>query len=595
VHHPRPRSLRAFLAAAVRRPHRALLPLLLTPILTVTSPGAASATVADTATAVPAPRSGATSPSAAVGAPAAAAPVAPLRLALNGARLTLPDMVHIVRGHPVELSLAPSAARTMGLARNGALAALDAGQRVYGWNQGLGPLKDKPLDDDQQREFQRRILLSHAAGVGEDVPDGEALLALVLRANSMARGHMGVRPKLVERMLTLVNAGVAPVLPQVGSLGTGDLQPMAAAGLVLTGEKGQARYRGRTGPARRILAEAKLPVSFPLEAGEALPIISGSGLLTARYVHAIARGTSLATQFEYAFALFLEATRAEAGSLDARTHAERRIPAEEAVAGRLRELVKGSGWMTEEGRARLDELKPRVQDAVSVRAAPHITGTLRQTLDEARQIVEREANASTSNPLLFLRDGGKAYEFVMGGNWDGAQIGHALDTLNAQITDLAVLSHELSARLLSPKWSYGLPANLASPPVGLNSGMVQVQTVAAALIPEMQTRAMPSGVLSRPEKDGQEDHNTMAMASARNLHANLDRFETVLAVQLLMSAQGIDLIWPDMEGLPLGEGTGRIHAAVRAVIPELTADRHMTPDLEEMTGLVRGDALLGVA
>ncbi|WP_209446181.1 aromatic amino acid ammonia-lyase [Streptomyces sp. MZ04] len=539
--------------------------------------------------AAPAPAIAATVP-----ASVADAPVAPLKLALDGARLTLPDMLHIVRGDPVELSLAPRAARAMRQARKGALTALDGGQRVYGWNQGLGPLKDKALDDDQQREFQRRILLSHAAGVGDDVPDGEALLALVLRANAMARGHMGVRPKLVERMLALVNAGVAPVLPQVGSLGTGDLQPMAAAGLVLTGEQGQARYRGSTGPARRILAEAKLPLSFPLEAGEALPIISGSGLLTARHVHAVDRSTSLATQFEYAFALFLEATRAEAGSLDARTHAERRIPDEEAVAGRLRELVKDSGWMTDEGRARLHEKLPRVQDAVSVRAAPHIAGTLRQTLDEARRIIEREANASTSNPLLFPLGGGKGHEFVMGGNWDGAQIGHAMDTLNAQITDVAVLSHELSGRLLSPKWSYGLPANLASPPVGLNSGMVQVQTVAAALIPEMQTRAVPSGVLSRPEKDGQEDHNTMAMASARNLHANLDRMETVLAVQLLMSAQGIDLIRPDMDGLRLGEGTARVHEAIRAVVPELDEDRHMTPDLEDVTSLVREEALLGI-
>ncbi|WP_197287530.1 HAL/PAL/TAL family ammonia-lyase [Streptomyces apocyni] len=603
----RPRSLFAFLTVAVSRRRRALVPLLLAPVLMVTPLGAASAATADPATIAPAavvpstvapatvvPAARAGSTHTADGAQAAAPRAAPLRIALNGQRLTLPDMLHIVRGDPVELSLAPSAARAMRQARDGALAALDGGQRVYGWNQALGPLKDEPLSDDQQREFQRRILLSHAAGVGDDAPDGEALLALVLRANSMARGHMGTRPELVERMLALVNAGVAPVLPQVGSLGTGDLQPMAAAGLVLTGEKGQARYRGRTGPARRILAEAKLPVSFPLEAGEALPIISGSGLLTARYVHAIARGTSMATQFESAFALFLEATRAEASSLDARTHAERRIPAEEAVARRLRELVKGSEWMTDEGRARLDEHKPRVQDAVSVRATPHIVGTLWQTLDEARQIVEREANASTSNPLLFPHGGGSGYEFVMGGNWDGAQIGHALDTLNAQITDLAVLSHELSARLLSPKWSYGLPANLASPPVGLNSGMVQVQTVAAALIPEMQTRAMPSGVLSRPEKDGQEDHNTMAMASARNLHANLDRFETVLAVQLLMSAQGIDLIRSDMDGLPLGQGTERIHSAVRAVIPRLTDDRHMTPDLEEMTSLVRADALLSV-
>ncbi|QKW11310.1 aromatic amino acid lyase [Streptomyces sp. NA04227] len=539
------------------------------------------------ATALPATALPAIAPHTAAQAAAAEPRPAPSKhLVLDGDSLTLDDMVHIVRGRPVTLELEDGTARTMQRVREGALKALDEGQRVYGWNQALGPLKDQPLTPDQQEEFQRRILRSHAAGVGKPVPDGEARLALVLRANAMARGTMGVRPELVRRMLDLVNAGVTPVIPQIGSLGTGDLQPMAAAGLVLTGEDAPARYRGRTAPAKEILREAGLEPSFPLQAGEALPIISGSGLLTARYVHAIDRAKSLETQFEGAFALFMEATRAEKSSLDARTHKERRIPEEEAVAARLRGLVGDSDWMTEAGRKRLGETSPRVQDAVSVRAAPHIAATLVHTLDEARTIVEREANASTSNPLIFPKDGG-GYEFVMGGNWDGAQIGHAMDTLNAEATDVAVLTHELSARLLSKKWSYGLPANLAYPPVGLNSGMVQVQTVAAALIPEMQTRAAPSGVLSRPAKDGQEDHNTMAMASARNLHENLDRFETVLAVLLMMDAQGIDLIKEDMKGLSLGAGSAALHARIRQTIQPLKDDRWMSPDLKKMTALVR--------
>jgi histidine ammonia-lyase len=521
---------------------------------------------------------------------AAPRPAPTHQVVLDGDSLSMEDMLRIVRGEPVTLRLDRGAARRMQGARDGALQALAAGERVYGWNQALGPLKDKPLEPDQQEEFQRRILRSHAAGTGPAVSDGEARLALVLRANAMARATMGVRPALVERMLSLVNAGVTPVIPQVGSLGTGDLQPMAAAGLVITGEQAPARHQGRTAPAYATLKRAGLEPSFPLQAGEALPLISGSGLLTARYVHAIDRATSLESQFEGAFALFMEATRAEQGSLDARTHDERRIPEQQALAARLRALLAGSQWMTDEGRKRLGEDHPRVQDAVSVRAAPHIAATLGQTLREARVIVEREANASTSNPLVFPKtDGG--YEFVMGGNWDGAQIGHAVDTLNAQATDVAVLAHELSARLLSNKWSYGLPANLAHPPVGLNSGMVQAQTTAAALIPEMQTRAAPSGVLSRPEKDGQEDHNTMAMASVRNLHDNLDRFETVLAVLLMMDAQGIDLIGKEMHGLSLGTGTAALHHRIRQTVAPLKDDRWMTPDVEKMTELVRSRAL----
>lgn len=512
-------------------------------------------------------------------------------ITLDGDHLTVEQMRAVLDGKAGAVRLAPAAAEGMRVARAGALAALDGGQRVYGWNQALGPLKDHPLTDAEQRDFQLRVLRSHAAGTGDELPPGVARLALVLRANAMARARMGVRPEMVERMLALVNAGVTPVMPSIGSLGTGDLQPMAAAGLVLTGDAGTARLReGPVRGAREVLHEAGLPAEFPLEAGEALPLISGSGVLTARYLASVDRAERFLDQFRGAFALFLEATRAEAGSLDARTHAERRIPAEEFEAARLRELTHDSAWMTDAGRAKFGETSPRVQDAVSVRAAPHIAATARQTLDEARTIIAREANASTSNPLLFERPD-HTWEFVMGGNWDGAQIGHAIDTLNAQVTDVSVLSHELSGRLIASKWSYGLPDNLAGPPVGLNSGMVQVQTVGAALIPEMQTRSMPAGVLSRPEKFGQEDHNTMAMASVRNLDENLKRAEIVLAVQFLLAAQGIDLARPTMGDLRLAKATEELHQRFRERVPVLGDDRWMTPDVDTAVAMVGSGAL----
>ncbi|MFJ8010977.1 histidine ammonia-lyase [Streptomyces sp. NPDC096339] len=505
---------------------------------------------------------------------------------LDGDHLTVAQMKAVLRGVTGSVRLAPTAAERMREARTGALAALRSGQHVYGWNQALGPLKDHTLTDEQQRDFQRRILRSHAAGTGGELSPGVARLALVLRANAMARGHMGVRPEMVDRMLALVNAGVTPVMPEIGSLGTGDLQPMAAAGLALTGDGGRARLR--SGPPRRtqdVLKQAGLPATFELQAGEALPLISGSGVLTARYAASVGRAETFLDQFDGAFGLFLEATRAEAGSFDERTHAERRFPAQEEEAAGLRALTRGSAWMTDSGRKQFGEKSPRVQDAVSVRAAPHIVATARQTIAEAETVIGHEANASTSNPLLFKR-ADDSYEFVMGGNWDGAQIGHAIDTLNAQVTDVAVLSHELAGRLIASKWSYGLPDNLAAPPVGLNSGMVQVQTVGAALIPEMQVRAMPAGVLSRPEKFGQEDHNTMAMASARNLDDNLERAETVLAVQFLLAAQGIDLARPLMAGLPMAKATTELHQRFRKHVPALGEDRWMTPDVETAKDLV---------
>lgn len=328
--------------------------------------------------------------------------------------------------------------------------------------------------------------------------------------------------------------------------------------------------------------------------GEALPIMSGSTVVAASAVESLHRARAQADHAEGAFALFMEALRAEAGSLDPRTHDERQIPEQRAVVARLRRLVDGTEFMTDRTRVRFNpDDSHRVQDAVSVRAAPHILASLRQNMNHVEKVLTPEMNASTSNPLVFRKADGQL-EFVMGGNWDGSVLGHSLDALNAGLVDAGVLSQELSARLLSSRWSYGLPANLAGGRVGLNSGMVQLQTVATALIPEMQARAFPAGTLSRPAKDGQEDHNTMAMASARNLRENQVRLDTVLAVQYIMSAQGVDLV---VQGIKdnaapprLGAGTRRIQDVIRRAIAELHDDRNLTPDLERMVRMVNGQA-----
>lgn len=519
-----------------------------------------------------------------------------VRLVLNGSNFTVRNAFDILEADSVQVQLSGKATAAMERSREGALAALSGGARVYGWNQALGPLKDRPLNDEEQRQFQRNTLLSHAAGVGPALPDRVARLALIIKANQMARAAVGVRPEVAQRLLDLVNAGITPVMPQIGSLGTGDLQPQAAAGLVAIGEQAPAHYQGRELPAAQVLPMAGLG-PFEFQQGEALPMISGSTVVAAQFLDAMHQATDLADLTEGAFALFMEATRAEQSSLDQRTHDERHIPEQNAVVARLRALIHGTQWMTDEGRAQLDEAlgkepTPRVQDSVSVRAAPHVIAVLRHDLADDATTARREANSSTSNPLVFPKKSGGGYEFVMGGNWDGAMLGHAADTLNADIVDTAVLSQELSGRLLSSKWSYGLPANLAGGSVGLNSGLVQVQTVSAALIPEMQTSALPASVLSRPVKEGQEDHNTMAMASVRNTLANLGRLPTVLAVQYLMAAQGVDLIKDKMTGLDLGSGTQLIQDAIREHIPALGDDRWQTPDLLAATDLVTGGDLL---
>ncbi|WP_378731130.1 histidine ammonia-lyase [Nocardia brasiliensis] len=519
------------------------------------------------------------------------APTEPI--ALDGGHLDWPTMLQVLHDDSPVIRLSDHARQRMSDTRRGALDTIAAGQRVYGWNQALGPLKDRPLDPDKQLEFQRRMLRSHAAGVGPTLPPGVVRLALVLRANSMARAAMGVRPEVVDRMLSMVEAGVLPMMPEIGSLGTGDLQPMAAAGLSMIGEHNPVLYRGKQVAPALAFRAAGLPERFTLESGEALPLISGGSVLTARFVEAITRAEHDLHGFAAAFALFLEATRAEHGAFDERTHVERGNEHDIDVAEDVRAMVCGTQWMTEEGRQRSGESHPRIQDATSVRSTPHVIGALRHSLDAARETAVREANASTSNPLIFRNSSGR-HEFVMGGNWAATKIGAQLDALNAQIANLAILSEGLSGRLLDPKWSYGLPANLAGGEVGLNSGMVQAQTVAAALIPEIQIRAHPAGTLSRPVKGGQEDLNTMAMASMRGLADNLDRLDIVLGVQILMGAQAVDLMRKAMGELRIGSGTALIHAIIRQRIPALEDDRYLSPDVDAAVALVREDAFTAV-
>lgn len=507
-------------------------------------------------------------------------------LVLDGDSLGWEEILASLEADTMAVTLADPARKAMADARAGALACLSRGQRVYGWNQGLGPLKDRPLERHEQRAFQRNILRSHAAGVGEHLSPPIARLALLLRANVFARGTCGARPALAERILDVVNAGITPLMPEIGSLGTGDLQPMAAAGLMLTGEAVLATDRDGTTWADEVLSRAGLDPGFELAEGEALALISGSSVLCACYAAAVRRLECQLNTFLGGFALFCEATRAESGAFDPRVHDERRLPQEAVAATWIRALLTGSGWMSDTGRARLGETRPRVQDSTSVRSAPHKVASVLRGLEEAKQLLVWEANASTSNPLVLRGERG-GFDVVMGGNWDCTLLGHSAHMLNICATDLAVLAKDLSSRLGSALWSYGLPTSLSGAEIGLHSGMTLVHAVGASLVPEMHVRSAPVSSLSFPLKGGQEDHNTMAMASVRNLVSNLERLDIVLAVLVLMSAQGIDLISGTMGELPLGTGTRRLHDLVRTVVEPLAEDRYMTDDVERARRMVR--------
>lgn len=495
-----------------------------------------------------------------------------LDLRLDGEHLNLRDAIAAATAtgpaDAISVTLDPQAMARVAASRRQVEAWLVTGAPpIYGFNTGLGPLKNQVVPLDQQEEFQRRILLSHATATGSPLPEEVVRLAMLLRANVLARGHSGVRPALIQRLLDLVAAGVTPVVGSEGSLGLGDLPQMAQIGLVVAGmPQGRARWRDREGPAPQILARAGLPAAFPLGAREALALVSGSTLTLAIAAVAAVQAEGLLAAADLAAALTLEALRGEPGALDTRVHAARPHPGQMASAARIRRLLAGSRWLTPEARSRLGETLPRVQDAISLRCTPQVHGAVLDTLAFALTVLQREVNASTDNPLLFPREDG-GYEAVSGGNSHGAPIGYVADFLAIALADLAVLSERRSFRLLDPSLSFGLPPNLVAEEPGLNSGLAVAQASATAMIAELRCLASPASCGSLPTKGNQEDHVSMGTWSARKLLRIVELAQWVVAMEILCACRAIELLWPHLGDLPLGEGTGAAFRLVRDQLP----------------------------
>ncbi|MCR2821694.1 HAL/PAL/TAL family ammonia-lyase [Lederbergia panacisoli] len=508
-------------------------------------------------------------------------------LILDGYSLTYENIVEFIEHPSVQVTLTEAAKDRVKHYR----AAVDQWliedkKAIYGVTTGLGKLKDYVVDEHDQNQFQQNILLSHAVGIGPDFPESVVRLAMLIRANVLARGHSGVRVEMIERILLLLNKGVIPSVPQIGSLGVGDLQPMAHIGLCMVGApEGRATYNGEEGKSPDLLEKANIaPVYFELKAKEALALIDGSTMVLAASLYAYYQAEQLCNIADMAAAMTIEATRGELDALDPRIHSANNLQTEQETAQILRALLTGTEWCTASGRERLGEFSPRVQDAVSIRSTAQVHGAIKDVLLYVKSVFIREMNASKDNPLIFT-DGIK-FESLSGGNYHGSHLAYALDFMGVVITDLAMISERRSVRLLDPIMSYGLPANLIAV-AGLNTGFALVHANATALVSEMRILAAPSSVGSIPSKGNQEDHNSMAMSGVRKLMEIIDRAQQILAIELLLSAQAIDLISENMKGLTMGKGTSILHKWIRRSINPMWEDRYVLSDLQKMIEFVQ--------
>jgi histidine ammonia-lyase len=499
-------------------------------------------------------------------------------IALDGSSLTL-DAIARVAHEREPVSIAPAAASRVRAARDVVERHAATGAAVYGVNTGFGALADVAIPADQLSRLQLNLLRSHAAGVGDPlgVPAVRALAAL--RANVLAKGFSGVRLETLEALIAMLNAGVHPYVPSRGSVGaSGDLAPLAHLALVLVGEGealDDASPQGRL-PGAAALARAGLrPVS--LEPKEGLALINGTQATVAVLALALVDAARLARTADVAAAMSLDALRGSVHPFEPRIHAARPVPGQAVSAANLLALVEGSAIN------RSHESCGKVQDAYALRCAPQVHGSAREAIAFARRLVEIDANAATDNPMVFTGDGDG--EIVSGGNFHGAPLALAADTLTIGVAQLATISERRIDRLMTPADS-GLPAFLVRDS-GLHSGLMMAHVTAAALVSEIKTLAHPAAVDTIPTSAGREDHVSMSMGAALKAARAIDLAEQVVAIELLAGCQAIDLLAPLATSAPLE----RVKRSIRGVVATLVEDRPPSPDIAAIVARMREGAI----
>ena len=487
---------------------------------------------------------------------------------MHAGDLSLADLRQIYE-RPVTIKLAAVDRERIAAASGLVDRIVAAGDAAYGINTGFGLLAQTRIPTEQLELLQKNLLLSHAAGVGEPLPDAVVRLILALKINALTRGHSGVTLGLIDSLLALLEHEVYPVIPAQGSVGaSGDLAPLAHLSAVLLGV-GRVRVHGAVMPALDGLALAGVE-PIKLHAKEGLALINGTQVSTALALAALFGTEDVFAAALVAGAMSVDALKGSDSPFDDRIHRVRGQPGQIAVAREYRDLLAGSAIRA----SHLD--CSRVQDPYSFRCQPQVMGACLDLLRNCGVTLGIEANAVTDNPLLFVEQG----DVLSGGNFHAEPVAFAADTLALAIAEIGSLAERRVAVLVDPKMS-GLPAFLVENS-GLNSGFMIAQVTAAALVSENKSIATPCSTDSIPTSANQEDHVSMATHGARRLGPMVQNAAAVVGVELLAAAQGIDFHRPARSSASLEKA----HAAIRAVVPVYSVDRYFAPDIEAATALV---------
>lgn len=506
-------------------------------------------------------------------------------LRIDGHNLSLEDIEAVARlGRPVELS--ELAKKQLSASRQVVEQLLSERKVVYGITTGFGKFKDVYIAPEDTIKLQRNFMLSHAVGVGPAFDEATVRAIMLLRANALAKGFSGIRETVVGQLLSMLNSGVHPVIPEQGSVGaSGDLAPLAHLCLVLIGE-GEAVVEGRRIPGKEALSSIGLqPVV--LQAKEGLALTNGTQVMSALGTLVVLEAERLAKTADIIGAMSLEAQLGSSRAFSELIHNTRPHPGQLKSASNLRKLLHESEIM----RSHID--CPMVQDAYSLRCMPQVHGASRQAFAHAREVLEIEVNSATDNPLVFADD------VISGGNFHGQPLALVMDYVAMALSELGNISERRTERLVNPALSNGLPAFLTQNG-GLNSGFMMVQYTAAALVSENKSLAHPASVDSIPTSANQEDHVSMGTIACRKARNILHNLRKILAIELMCAAQGLDLrtdaSFSDegvlKYGLTPSNSIAAAHGVVRRHIRHLNEDRELHLDIQIAERIIESGELV---
>jgi len=493
-------------------------------------------------------------------------------ISVKGESLSIEEVVSVAR-YGALVALSPEGTGNVLKARQLVDRLVEEKNTVYGITTGFGKFSNVVIDQKETEKLQENLIISHAVGVGDPIPEEVVRAAMLLRINTLAKGYSGVRLEVVETLINMLNSRVHPVIPEKGSLGaSGDLAPLAHMVLVMIG-RGKAYYQGQLLPGGEAMEKAGIPF-LRLKAKEGLALINGTQIMTAYGALAVYDALVLARSADIIAAMTCEAQEAIISAFDPKIQMLRPHPGQVQVAANMVRLLENS-----------ENIKyakhGRVQDAYTLRCIPQVHGATRDAIDYARKVIETEINSVTDNPIIFPDH----EEVISGGNFHGQPVALAMDFLGIAISELANISERRIERLVNPALS-GLPAFLVNNG-GLNSGFMIYQYAAASLVSENKVLAHPASVDSIPSSANQEDHVSMGAIGARKAREIIKNVRNVLAIESICAAQGMDL-----RGRKPSKGTGAALNAIRKAISMWTSDRETGDDIDKAAGLIANNLIV---